>query len=119
MSICLPGDGKPSPYAHDAYMPARAGGTSPPPAGKRGLFLFGELPVDGSGRFPARRLSVAWITSGLQIRPERRVGTSAGCAFQSQVDCLAPGYDGFRAALQWEMKCSADEAQPGKVRRGP
>ena len=34
------------------------------------------------------------------------------------VDCLAPGCNGFRAAFQWEMKCTADEAQPGKVRRG-
>ena len=119
MSICPPGDGKPSPYARDAYMRTRTVGTSAPVVSKRELFVLEELPVDGSGRFPASRLSVAWITSGLLARPEPRVGTSAGWAFQRQVDCLASGYDGFRAALQWEVKCSANEAQPGGVRRGP
>ena len=60
------------------------------------------------------------LTSGLPtIRPEPRAGTSAGWAFQGQVDCLAPGYDGFRAAFQKETKRRADEAQPGTLRRGP
>ena len=35
-----------------------------------------------------------------------------------KVNCLAPGCHGFRAAFQWEMKCSADEPKSGKVRRG-
>jgi len=30
----------------------------------------------------------------------------------------APDCNGLRAAFQWETKRRADEAQPGKVRRG-
>ena len=64
-------------------------------------------------------LSLMWITSGMPtIRPEPRAGTSAGRAFTGKMDCSATGYDGFRAAFQWEMKCGADEAKLGKVRRG-
>jgi hypothetical protein len=39
--------------------------------------------------------------------------------YTAKVNCLAPGCNGFRAAFQWEMKCSADEPKSGKVRRGP
>jgi len=52
------------------------------------------------------------------IRPEPRAGASAGRAFRGKVDCLAPGYDGFRAAFQWEMKCRSDEPKSGQVQRG-
>jgi len=51
------------------------------------------------------------------IHPEARAGTVAGRAFKGKVDCLAPDCNGLRAAFQWEMKCGADEAQPGQVRR--
>jgi len=53
------------------------------------------------------------------IRPEPRAGTVAGRAFKGKVDCLAPGYNGLRAAFQREMKCGADEAQPGQGRHNP
>ncbi len=57
------------------------------------------------------------VTSESPTRPEPRAGTSPGRAFQGQVDCLAPGYDGFRAAFQKETKRRVDEAQARKVRR--
>jgi hypothetical protein len=40
----------------------------------------------------------------LPAPPNREYGVT------DKVNCLAPGCNGFRAAFQWEMKYSADEA---------
>ena len=62
---------------------------------------------------------MTWITSGWPtIRPEPRAGASAGMAFIGKMDCLAPGYDGFRAAFRKETKRGADEAKPSQARHG-
>ncbi len=65
------------------------------------------------GPLPAANFRMADDTPGFT---SRHIG---GWAFQGQVDCLPPGYNGFRAVFQEETKRRADEAQPGKVRRGP
>jgi len=65
------------------------------------------------------QVSALIVSEPPTIRPEARAGTVAGRAFKGKVDCLAPDCNGLRAAFEWEMKCGADEAQPGKGDRNP
>ncbi|SPF35659.1 hypothetical protein SBA1_1410001 [Candidatus Sulfotelmatobacter kueseliae] len=58
------------------------------------------------------------LPSGRLERPQPPRAASAAEPLKGKVDCLAPGYNGFRALFQWETNRSADEAKPGQARRG-